>query len=157
VRLAGGLIPRFFWHQVSQTSLGEPHNSKTEERNVCVYCFAEKPTRRRLFTSTAARCPWVLESAPILAQVEAGGLQMKLTDGEKLIILMLADMYKAMKVKGEFDPEFISKTIYHDQLWGFNWEFTGIPFEKYETPVEVTQTVEILDWPAPGFVDTRLS
>jgi hypothetical protein len=32
----------------------------------------------------------------------------KLSDGEKLIILMLADMYKAMKIKGEFDPDFIS-------------------------------------------------
>jgi hypothetical protein len=32
------------------------------------------------------------------------GAFMKLSDGEKLIILMLADMYKAMKIDGEFDP-----------------------------------------------------
>jgi uncharacterized protein len=70
---------------------------------------------------------------------------MKLSDGEKLIILMLADMYKALKIKGEFDPEFIAKTIYGDQLWGFNWELTGIPFEPSENPPEVTETTDFLD------------
>lgn len=70
---------------------------------------------------------------------------MKLSDGEKLIILMLCDMYKAMKIEGEFDPEFISKTIYDDQLWGFNWELSGIPFEKSETPPLVRETTDYLD------------
>ena len=37
---------------------------------------------------------------------------MKLSDGEKLILLMLADMYKNLKIKGDFDPEFISTTIH---------------------------------------------
>ncbi|MGK7056889.1 YfbU family protein [Bradyrhizobium sp. 1050_B9_N1_2] len=70
---------------------------------------------------------------------------MKLSDGEKLILLMLADMYKAMKVKGEFDPEFISRTIFDNQLWGFNWRFTGIPFERGDDPPAVTETANILD------------
>ena len=69
---------------------------------------------------------------------------MKLSDGENLIILMLADMYKAMKLTGEFDPEFISRTINGDHLWGFNWEFS-IPFEKSETPPEVIETTNILE------------
>jgi hypothetical protein len=38
---------------------------------------------------------------------------MKLSDGEKLNILMLCDIYKHLKVKGEFDPEFISITIFN--------------------------------------------
>jgi len=70
---------------------------------------------------------------------------MKLSDGEKLIILMLTDMYKAMKIKGEFDPDFIAKTIYNDKLWGFNWEMSGIPFERGEDPTEVTETTNIMD------------
>jgi uncharacterized protein YfbU (UPF0304 family) len=70
---------------------------------------------------------------------------MKLSDGEKLIVLMLADIYKAMKVKGEFDPQFITKTIIYDKLWGFNWELSGIPFEKSETPRAVKETADILD------------
>jgi uncharacterized protein len=58
---------------------------------------------------------------------------------------MLADMYKAMKIKGEFDPEFISRTIYSDNLWGFNWELSGIPFEPFENPPEVRETTDYLD------------
>jgi uncharacterized protein len=46
---------------------------------------------------------------------------MKLSDGEKLILLMLADMYKGMKIKGDFDPDFISSTIHNNHLWGFDW------------------------------------
>jgi hypothetical protein len=34
---------------------------------------------------------------------------MKLSDGEKLIILMLTDMYKAIKINGEFDPDFVPR------------------------------------------------
>jgi hypothetical protein len=70
---------------------------------------------------------------------------MELSDGEKLIILMLADMYKAQKIKGDFDPDFISSTIHSDQLWGFNWQFTGIPFGPYKTPRVVDETTNILD------------
>jgi uncharacterized protein len=70
---------------------------------------------------------------------------MQLSDGEKLIILMLADMYKSLKIKGDFDPKFISSTIHNDQLWGFNWQYTGIPFEPYETPHAVKQVADVLD------------
>ncbi len=70
---------------------------------------------------------------------------MELSDGEKLIILMLADMYRAQKIKGGFDPAFISSTIYNDQLWGFNWQYTGIPFGPYETPQVVKETSNVLD------------
>jgi uncharacterized protein YfbU (UPF0304 family) len=71
---------------------------------------------------------------------------MKLSDGEKLILMMLADMYKHLKIRDpEFDPKFITATITNDYLWGFNWQYTGIPFEKEESPLEVKETAEILD------------
>jgi uncharacterized protein YfbU (UPF0304 family) len=73
------------------------------------------------------------------------GESVKLSDGEKLTILMLADIYKALKITGDFDPDFISHTIHYDHLWGFNWEYSGIPFAAYETPSEVTETGNILD------------
>jgi len=70
---------------------------------------------------------------------------MQLSDGEKLIILMLADIYKAQKIKGDFDPKFIESTIHNDQLWGFNWQYTGIPFGPYQTPQSVKDVGNILD------------
>jgi uncharacterized protein YfbU (UPF0304 family) len=70
---------------------------------------------------------------------------LNLSDGEKLIILMLADIYKAQKIKGSFDPEFISTTINNDKLWGFNWQYSGIPFGPYEAPHEVKETCDYMD------------
>jgi uncharacterized protein len=40
---------------------------------------------------------------------------------------MLTDLYKNLKIRGEFDPDFISHTIAYDHLWGFNWHFSGNP------------------------------
>ena len=70
---------------------------------------------------------------------------MKLSDGEKLILMVLADMYKHLEIKGEFDPDFISTTISGGHLWGLRWKYTHIPFEKSENPPEVSETVDILD------------
>jgi uncharacterized protein YfbU (UPF0304 family) len=71
---------------------------------------------------------------------------MKLSDGEKLILMMLADMYKHLKIKNpEFNPDFITATISHDHLWGFNWQYSGIPFQREELPREVKETADILD------------
>jgi uncharacterized protein YfbU (UPF0304 family) len=69
---------------------------------------------------------------------------MKLSDGEKLILLMLADISKRIEIKGEYDPDFISGTIYDDHLWGFRSQYSGIPFEKQDSPPEVSETVDIL-------------
>ncbi|MDA9410589.1 YfbU family protein [Bradyrhizobium sp. CCBAU 45384] len=70
---------------------------------------------------------------------------MKLSDGERLIILMLADLSKSLKIKGEMDPEFIEKMVINNDLWAINWKYHGIQFEKGEDPPEVRETCDILD------------
>jgi hypothetical protein len=53
-----------------------------------------------------------------------------------------------LKIKGDFDPDFISHTIHYDHLWGFNWQYSGIPFERRSDPPEVAETVNCMDmWP----------
>lgn len=74
-----------------------------------------------------------------------GDCVLKLSDGEKLILLMLADISKKVGAGREIDPDFISHTLFHDQTWGFGWQFSGIPFDKQADPPEVTETVDILD------------
>ncbi|MCP3472400.1 YfbU family protein [Bradyrhizobium sp. CCGUVB1N3] len=69
-----------------------------------------------------------------------------MTDGEKLIVLMLADISKRLGGQPDIDPDFVEQTIYANQLWGFDWQFTGIPFERSdETPRVVEETVDILE------------
>ena len=53
---------------------------------------------------------------------------MKLTDGEKLIILMLTELYEKLQIDGETDPDFLRAAIFHDHLCGIRWKYSGIPF-----------------------------
>jgi uncharacterized protein YfbU (UPF0304 family) len=71
---------------------------------------------------------------------------MKISDGEKLILLVLADLYKGLKLKKTgIDAAFIERCIALDHLWAINWKYIGIPFTDGEDPPEVKETVDILD------------
>ena len=70
---------------------------------------------------------------------------MKITDGEKLILLMLSEIYEKMGIDGEIEPEFIKSAVFSDNLWSVPWKYSGIPFEDQETPEIVKKVVNILD------------
>jgi len=70
---------------------------------------------------------------------------MKISDGEKIILLMLSELYERLGIEGEIDPEFIKSAIFSQNLWGIPWKYTGIPFEDQETPPIVKEVVDILD------------
>ncbi len=69
---------------------------------------------------------------------------MDLSDGDKLILLMLCEIQEHLKVKGETDPSFIKEAIFTGNLWGLEHRMTGV-FHRYETPQSVvTETRSIL-------------
>jgi len=70
---------------------------------------------------------------------------MKVTDGEKLILLMLSELYKKLEVNGEIEPEFIQSAIFSNNLWAIPWKYSGIPFEDQEDPEIVKEVLDILD------------
>lgn len=70
---------------------------------------------------------------------------MKLSDGEKLIILMLTDLQEKLQVRSEIEPDFLRSAIYNDHLWGIRWKYSGIPFESGQDPPEVREVVDLLD------------
>jgi uncharacterized protein YfbU (UPF0304 family) len=70
---------------------------------------------------------------------------MKLTDGEKLILLMLAEMYEKLQIDGETKPDFLRSAIFNDHLWAIRWKYSGIPFEPTDDPPVVREVVDILD------------
>src|SRR5690349_19237025 len=62
----------------------------------------------------------------------AEGVQrVSFTDGEKMIIVMLNDLYKHLKVKGEVRAEFVVDTIYGGHPWALEWDMSGL-FHGYE-------------------------
>ena len=70
---------------------------------------------------------------------------MKLSDGEKLMLIMLSEIYETLQLDGEIDPKFIKSAIYSENTWGINWKYGGIPFQGNDTPEIVKEVVSILD------------
>lgn len=70
---------------------------------------------------------------------------MKLSDGEKLILVMLSEIYSKLKVDGEIDGEFVKSAITTGNVWGLKWRYQGV-FEVDEPDREiVSETGNILD------------
>lgn len=72
------------------------------------------------------------------------GKNMEMSDGEKLITLMLTELYEKLEINGEIDPDFIRSAIFTDNLWAIPWRFTGIPFQDQSHPEIVNKTLKIL-------------
>ena len=70
---------------------------------------------------------------------------MKISDGEKLILLMLSELYDKLGVDGEIEPDFIRSAIFTDNMWSIPWKYSGIPFEPQESPKIVKEVLDILD------------
>lgn len=70
---------------------------------------------------------------------------MKLSDGEKLIVTMLADLMKAGRVRGEVDPDFIMEALGRGHSWAIRQTYHGL-FHGDETEEEVVEeTAAILN------------
>jgi uncharacterized protein YfbU (UPF0304 family) len=70
---------------------------------------------------------------------------MKISDGEKLILLMLSEIYERLEIDGEIDSKFIKEAIFSNNLWALPWKYSGIPFEDQEDPEIVGEILDILE------------
>ena len=71
---------------------------------------------------------------------------MKLTNPEKLILLMLSELHEKVGVKDGTDTKLLKRAIYSDNTWALDWEMQGVVGDKSEpTPPEVTDVVNVLD------------
>ncbi len=112
----------------------------------------------RLGQSTLDRIDgWRSEQADLPSRAEAirrlvedslsgnknGDLQ--ISDGERLIMLMLCELYQALKIKGEIEPEFIQEVIYGGHFWALEWKYTGIFHNHKDSRKTLSEVVDILD------------
>lgn len=72
------------------------------------------------------------------------GCVMKLTDGEKIIIGLLSDIHKAMKIKDGLDTDLIMESIFAGQSWAIKWELHGLLDNREPTETQVNETCSIL-------------
>jgi uncharacterized protein YfbU (UPF0304 family) len=70
----------------------------------------------------------------------------RFSDGEKLITIMLRDIYKHLGIdRGEIDADFIGQVIWGGHLWAPKWVMQGLFHEHEDDPREVRFVVNVLD------------
>ncbi|MGA2207535.1 MAG: YfbU family protein [Terracidiphilus sp.] len=66
-------------------------------------------------------------------------------NGERLIIMMLCQLFKYLEVKGEIDPDFVEEVIYGGHYWALDWEYSGLFHRHEDAATVVSEVVDILD------------
>lgn len=73
------------------------------------------------------------------------GKSVHFTDGDKLNFMVLRDIAKALKVKGETDLDFVAESIYGGHYWAPTWELNGLFHKHADRPADVELVVNTLD------------
>jgi uncharacterized protein YfbU (UPF0304 family) len=69
-----------------------------------------------------------------------------LTNPERLILVMLAEIYEHLGIKSEVDPAFLKEAISTGNTWGITVKMSGlVAVDGDEFPPEVRQVSEILN------------
>lgn len=80
---------------------------------------------------------------------------MKLTDGERLLAVMLADLMEGLKIESELDPSLIRTLVYNGDEWGIKRKYPGLFPESATSEAVVKETTDILwMW---GIIEHRIS
>lgn len=69
---------------------------------------------------------------------------MQFTDEQRLIVMMLADIQKHLDVRGEFNPEFISKVTAWKEEFAIAWQH-NVLFSADDTPESFRFVISVLD------------
>src|SRR4051794_33439179 len=70
---------------------------------------------------------------------------MQLTNPEKLILVMLADLHEQAGLKTT-NTKLLKEAIYSNNTWALSWEMSGIVNDNADpTPPAVSEVVDILD------------
>jgi len=76
---------------------------------------------------------------------EGSARRITFADGEKLIIMMLCQLFNHLKVKGEIDPAFVEEVIYGGHYWALDWGYEGLFHRHEDAAIVVSEVVDILD------------
>jgi uncharacterized protein YfbU (UPF0304 family) len=80
-----------------------------------------------------------------LASATGGDDKITFSDGDKLILTMLSQLFKQLKLKAEVEPDFVEAVIHGGHYWGLNWRYPGIFHGHEDKRPVVSEVVNILD------------
>lgn len=67
------------------------------------------------------------------------------SDGEKMLMLMMVDLYKSLKVKGDINPAFLAEVIYGGHYWAPKWDMQGVFHDHIDNPKDLKYVVDVLE------------
>ena len=69
----------------------------------------------------------------------------QISDGEKLLLLMMRDLFKHIKATGDSDPDLIADMIFGGHYWAASWALPGVFHGHEDDPRDVSFVVDVLD------------
>jgi len=73
--------------------------------------------------------------------------------GERLILMMLCDLYKRLQVNGDIDANFVERAISYGHYWAIKWELPGVftPEDNEQTVREVADILTMWEFIELGY------
>ena len=70
---------------------------------------------------------------------------LKFSDGERLIVLMLCELFKLLKIDSGIDASFVEEALYGGHYWGLEWQYPGIFDVQADSMETVREVLDVLD------------
>ncbi len=70
---------------------------------------------------------------------------MKVSPTEKLTLLMLAEIYEHLGIKGEIDAKFVKAALTSGNLWALEWQLGGLLQDSEPSPDVIRETVKLME------------
>ena len=67
------------------------------------------------------------------------------SDGEKVLMMMIRDLYKRFAVDGDVNAEFIAEVIWGGHYWAPKWDLPGLFHDHEDDPKDVHFVLDVLD------------
>lgn len=71
--------------------------------------------------------------------------EIRLSDGDKLVLTLLCQIIKQLKLKSDVDPAFVEEVIDSGHYWGLSWKYPGIYHGHEDRAAVVSETLDIMD------------
>ena len=71
--------------------------------------------------------------------------QIQISDGERLVLHMLCDLFKHLEVRSEVDPKFVKEVLFGGHNWALRWQYSGIFHGHVDKRRTVSEVGNILD------------
>jgi len=105
-----------------------------------------EPSMLQRIDQWAARQPDSPTRSDAVRRLVERALETKIDDGDRLLIMMLRDIQKSLKIKGgEIDSDFVAEAIWGGHYWALDWQYTGLFHDHFDSREAVSEVVNTLD------------